>query len=560
MKMIHKSLLGTLLIAFIAVGCDTEELHDLNVDPQAVNEIDLHYLFSAAQLSMGSNGPSGDNRYTDWRTNIGLASTAIQHLATTGDISAVGMYYRHNEETSTAIFEFTYNDQLKNLAEILRQTGEGGYAEGELSNLRNAARILRVWNFQRLTDFYGAIPYFEANRGLEKIFFPKYDNQSVIYPDLLKELEEASAALDPALDDPGFAKSDMIYQGDIAKWKRFGYSLMLRLAMRVSNVAPDLANEYVTKAVQGGVFESNADNVWIPMAIGPSLWTNQNGLSRAFIPGDGGNRAFFSETLMDFLKGADPNVVADDDPRLMILTDGIGPWSSEIWDPTQVITYDTDAGEVEFRYKQDPLEQRGMPSGLYTETQAAMLGVDEFLADTTYSRISPYMLDRDDPYMIMNYAEVEFLLAEAAERGIGGVTDAATHYNAGVKAAMQMLEPYFANDEGISGEVTDAEVAAYLAQYPYGGGGVTGTESALEQIGYQMWVSKFLNWYEAWTDWRRTGYPTLVEYTDDPNNVTGGKIPVRLQYPTTEVSTNPNFNQESKNNYTSPVWWDGGSE
>lgn len=560
MKMIYKTILSAVLVFCIASGCDTEELHDLNVNPQAVNQIDLHYLFSAAQLSMASQGASGDNRYTDWRTNIGLASTAIQQLATNGSISAAGMYYRHNEETSAAIFDFTYNDQLKNLAEIIRQTGEGGYAEGQLPNLRNAARILRAWNFQRLTDFYGAIPYFEANRGLEKIYFPTYDKQSEIYPDLLKELEEASAALDPTLDDQGFAQSDMIYQGDIIKWKRFGYSLMLRLAMRVSNVAPALTDEYVAKAVQGGVFQSNEDNVWIPMSIGPSLWANQNGISRAFIPGDGGNQSFLSKTLVDFLKGADPTVVGDDDPRLMILTDGIGPWTSETWDPTKVITYKTDAGDVKFEYKQDPLEQMGMPSGLYLETQAALLGVNEFLVDTTYSRISPYMLDRDDPYMIMNYAEVEFLLAEAAERGIAGVTDAKGHYEDGVRAAMQMYEPYFENDEGVTGEVSDAEVDAYLAKYPYGAGGVTGNMSALEQIGYQLWVSKFLNWYEAWTDWRRTGYPTLVEYTDDPNNITGGKIPVRLQYPTNEVSSNPNFNQESNNNYTSPVWWDGGTE
>lgn len=562
MKMIYKPILSALLVLCIASGCDTEELHELNINPQAVDEIDLHYLFSAAQLGMASQGTTGDNRYTDWRTNIGLASTAIQQLATNGSISAAGMYYRHNEETSTAIFEFTYNDQLKNLAEVIRQTGPGGYAEGELNNVRNASRVLRAWSFQRLTDFYGAVPYFEANRGLEKIYFPKYDNQSAIYADLLKELEEASAALNPSENDPGFKPSDMIFKGDISKWKKFGYSLMLRLAMRVSNVAPALAEEYVAKAVQGGVFQSNADNVFIPMAMGPSLWANQNGISRAFIPGDGGNQSFLSKTLIDFLKGADPDVTTDDDPRLMILTDGIGPWTSETWDPTNVIKYVKAPGDtVKFEYKQDPLEQRGMPSGVYLETQAAMLGVSNFLVDTTYSRISPYMLDRDDPYMIMNYAEVEFLLAEAAERGIGGVTDPAVHYEKGVRAAMQMYTPYFLNDPGApDGVVSDAEVDAYLARYPYGGGGVTGSESALEQIGYQLWISKFFNWWEAWVDWRRTGYPTLVEYTEDPNNVTGGKIPVRLQYPTTEVSSNPNFNQESKNNYTSPVWWDGGAE
>ena len=75
-----------------------------------------------------------------------------------------------------------------------------------------------------------------------------------------------------------------------------------------------------------------------------------------------------------------------------------------------------------------------------------------------------------------------------------------------------------------------------------------------------MWVSKFFNWWEAWSDWRRTGYPQLVAFTSDEGNVTGGTIPVRLQYLATEVASNPNFDQASHNNYTSPLWWDGGQE
>lgn len=534
-------------MAGVYSGCDTDNLHELNINPQAVNEIDLHYMFSAAQLGIASNGTSGDNRYTDWRTNIGMCATAIQQLATTGNISAAGMYYRHNEETSAAMFDFIYNDQLKNIAEVLRQTGPGGYADGQLLNVRNASRILRAWSFLRLTDLYGAIPYTEANQGLTGIFFPAYDNQSDIYADLLKELDEASAAISAANIDASFAASDMIYQGDLDKWKKFGYSLMLRAAMRVSNVDAAMAASYVAKAVAGGVFQSNADNVWIPMRVGPSLWTNQNGISRAFLPGDGGNDSFLSEKLVNFLKGANKAVTADDDPRLKIFTAGIGYWTSTGFTPQPG--------------KTDPLKQLGMRSGTYFQTQNAILGVTDHIDDTTYSRIHPNMLDRDDPYMIMNYAEVKFLLAEAAQRGIGGVTGAQAHYNAGVEAAMQMYLPYFANNAGDnSAVVTPAQVTAYLAAYPYGAGGVTGTESALEQIGYQMWASKFLNWWEAWADWRRTGFPTLVAFTDDPNNVTGGTIPVRLRYPTSETVANPAFDQEDKNNYTTPVWWDGGSE
>jgi hypothetical protein len=542
MKYLNKLILLIAGVMFIGVGCDTEDLHELNINPQAVDQIDVNYLFSAAELSIAANGFSGDNRYTDWRVNIGLMGGYIQQLSTFGGISATGNFYRHNEESVQAIFEFYYNDQLKNLAEVIKQTGPGGFSEGTRLNTRAAARILRAWSYFRLTDFYGAIPYFEANQGIEGIFFPAYDEQSVIYPELLNELDEATAAISASNPDDGFARADMIYQGNIDQWKRFGNSLMLRYGMRVSDVAPDLANTYVTKAVQGGVFQSNDDNIWIPMSTGPSEWTNQNGISRAFFPGDGGNPATLSSTLIDFLKGADPNSTADDDPRLMIMTNGIGVWDATGFTPTST----------------DPLDQLGVLPG-YSEVEVeSILGLGDIEPQTTFSRVNVNMLDDDDPYMIMNHAEVEFLLAEALARGIGsGIQGTAEqHYNAGVRAAMQMYEPYFANNEGVSGTVTDAEVDAYLATYPYGGGGVTGSETALEQIGWQLWASHYLNWYDAWNDWRRTDYPPLVANTTDDSPVTGGIIAVRLPYPNIEVASNENFNQSSNNNYTSKVWWD----
>ena len=118
MKYINKLVLCALVTVFLATGCNTEELQELNINPQAVNEIDLNYLFSSAELGIADGG-TASNRYLNWRTNIGLASTAIQQLATPGSISAAGNFYRHNEETASAPFEYTYGDQLKNIAEVI---------------------------------------------------------------------------------------------------------------------------------------------------------------------------------------------------------------------------------------------------------------------------------------------------------------------------------------------------------------------------------------------------------------------------------------------------------
>jgi hypothetical protein len=173
--------------------------------------------------------------------------------------------------------------------------------------------------------------------------------------------------------------------------------------------------------------------------------------------------------------------------------------------------------------------------------------------DSIYSKINTLMLQKDAPYMLMNYGEVELLLAEAAERSLGGLTPGAAqnHYNNGVKASMQMYTKY---DPSLT--VSDAQVAAYLATYPYGV-----TKPALEMIGEQLWVNHFFNWWEAWSDWRRTGYPKLIP-TNYPGNATGGTIPQRLKYPSREVAGNPHFEAGSTkpNLLTTKVWWAGGPE
>ena len=138
----------------------------------------------------------------------------------------------------------------------------------------------------------------------------------------------------------------------------------------------------------------------------------------------------------------------------------------------------------------DPLKQKGLPNGNDQVRLKRSKGSVPKL-DLTYSRINPLMMDRDEPYMLMNYGEVEFMLAEAAERGIGGLSAGAAqgHYDAGVKASMQMYliyDPSFA--------VNDAKVTTYLGTYPYG------SRPALEMIGEQYWVNHFLNWWEAWSN------------------------------------------------------------
>jgi len=519
----YKSTIGKAAFCLAAVisplaGCDTDQLHDLNVNPNAVSSIDMNFLFTAAELSTASNGAAGDSWYTNWRTNIGTAAYAIQQLSTTAT-SGIGQgdKYWENLEASQGVWDFFYDDQLKNLVEVIKQTGEGGKQEGLRKNMREAARILKVANVHRLTDWFGNIPYSEANKGVEGNFFPAYDKQQAIYADMLKELEEACANISTSNADEGFAAADMIYQGDVAKWKKYGYTLMLRLAMRMSNVDATNAASYVTKAVAGGVFASNADNAIIPEDAANQA--TQNGITRSFI--DGGNSTVLSQTLIDKLKNTG-------DPRLMIFSGGV-------------------------KGDKTPANQKGMPNGLNNATLDAFTGTPSTVAANVFSTLNSLFLDRDEPYMMMNHAEAEFLMAEAIERGIGTVPGtAAAHYAAGVKSAMQM---YVLNDASFV--VTDAAVATYLAANPYAGT----LDQKLELIGTQLWISKFLNWWDAWSDWRRSGHPALTP-VNYPGNLTGGQIPRKLKLPTSEYTRNAdnlNAGATSPDTQVGKVWWDGGN-
>jgi hypothetical protein len=370
------------------------------------------------------------------------------------------------------------------------------------------------------------------------VFQPKYDKQRPIYVDMLKELEEASASFDPNDDDyTGFAAADLIFNGDVVKWRKWGYSLMLRLAMRVSNVDAAMATEYVTKAVAGGTMETNLDNPWVQMALTPSEWMNQNGISRAFYPGDGGawQGSLLSKTLIDKLKGPNTGSTADDDPRLMIFTGGIIEWTAD-----DVVPIET-----------NPLLQQGLPSGIDGSQLNAMFGTT-ITPYQHFSAVNPKMMQDDEPYQLMNAAESEFLKAGALVRGIGtGIPGTAqTHYENGVKLAMQLYVKY-----DPSFVVTDAQVASYLATYPYN------PATALEQIGTQIWLSKFMMWWDAWSDWRRSGFPVLTP-SNYPGNATGGTIPRKLTIPAAEAAGNPNYAATSTqpDAMTTRVWWDGGAE
>jgi len=521
MKFLFKYYLLLLSVFAPYFACNTSELAALNDHPDDLYEINWNYLFTDGILLAAENRQSQN-------VQLFYCSAMIQHLADLEVTLGLGngdKYFKKEEWTGT-YYSNCYVGITKKFDEAIRQTGPAGN-DPQMVNLHHATRVMRVFVYHRCADLYGDIPYSEANKAYDEgIFFPVFDRQKDIYLDMLKELSEAAEGFDKNQTDKIFNSQDIIYDGDVDKWKKFAYSLMLRLAMRISLVDASTAQVYVTEAINGGVFTGNADNARVPRASGPNTFINSNGISMWLNPDFGATKAKLSDTFIDFLRD-------NNDPRLMIITSGIGQFGSS----DKIV---------------DPALQKGMPNGFDASSIREYEGVMEDVdVETTYSKVNELLLDLDDPNLFQTYAEVEFLLAEAAVRGWHSA-DPADHYNKGVRAAMQMYDIF---DPSLT--VSDAEVDAYLAAHPYD------TDKGLEMIGTQYWVATFLNFYETYANWRRTGFPVL-EPVNYPGNHTNGTIPRRMIFEKAAVSRNEaNYqaaiNRMGGDELTTKVWWDGGN-
>ncbi|WP_242083962.1 SusD/RagB family nutrient-binding outer membrane lipoprotein [Aestuariivivens sediminis] len=493
-----KKILYILSLTVILGSCD-RGFEELNVNPSAPNQVPVTSKLTSTQLYT-----SGE-RYENWRANLIYSSTMMQHFATTAGYWS-GDKYTWNQGYASSMIDRIYGNAVKTVEDMLVQLD----AEEAPEEMKAITRIMRVFIYHRLTDLYGDVPYSEAGKAvIEGILTPKYDRQSDIYADMLKELEESAAALGSGTS--GFGSADIMFGGDQAQWKRWANSMMLRLGLRLIKVDPAGAQAWATKAINGGVMQSNADIAYIPHTEGPE-GINRNGIGEVFLAD---NSMHMSKTFVDFLQ---------DDPRLPVLAMRRSDGST------------------------NPADLIGLPNGLDLAMLEDMTGEEN---TDNYAGINRNggITSLGAPMFFQTYAEVEFMLAECAERwGLAG-GNPEPHYNAGVRAAMKMLELY-----GPDEVIADADIDTYLTNHPFN------PANALEMINMQYWAATFLNEYEAFANWRRTGIPALVP-TNYPGNVTNGTIPRRLTYSTSEQSSNPDnyaaaIAAQGPDVLTTRVWWD----
>ncbi|UYZ59231.1 SusD/RagB family nutrient-binding outer membrane lipoprotein [Hymenobacter latericus] len=355
-----------------------------------------------------------------------------------------------------------YRDVLRDLLEAKRLIQADNTLSPKVkANQLASIEVLEVYAWSTLVNTFGDVPYTEALDFAKSQ--PKYDDDKAIYNDLINRLNTAIGQFDASA--AGLGDGDLLYHGDVSHWVMFANSLKLRMGMTIADDDAAKAKTLVEQAA-GKVFKSNDDNAQVTFLSTPPstnpLWEDLVQSGRKDFVGT----SLFVGTLTS-LK----------DPRL----------------------------DEYFK----PLANGSYRGGVY--------GVNN--SSTNFSNPGPALEDPTLPGALMSYAQVEFLLADAASRGfnVGGTVE--SHYNAGITASI------------LQWGNTQAEAAAYLLQPEVAFATATGT--AKEKIGRQEWIALYGQPVDAWTEFRRLDSPKLTAPTGARS-----ALPLRFPYPIAEQNVN----------------------
>ncbi|KAA9349617.1 SusD/RagB family nutrient-binding outer membrane lipoprotein [Larkinella humicola] len=520
-----KTILITLIATLGLVMTSCENLNEVNKNPNAAEEVSSNYVLTyvltrsaRVYYNLGAEGSkiAGAMQYNQVGTDL--------------DAAAVNQYGWGQESWNE------YYDILRNNKIIYDN------AVRDNNNFFKAVSLtIRASLFGLLTDLYGDIPYSEALNAKTGTFFPKYDPQLDVYKGVLKDLQEANTLLSAlTAKDAINATSDVLYKGDAAKWKKFANSLRLRYCLRVSSKKAEMSAAGINleeefKNAASAVFTSNADDALINFLGTNGENSALGGLLNSPSP------KYFIKPSRTFVS----KLLSTGDPRLE-------RWAQPVlnkWDSRVKKTVDStvknrfgDSFTVKFipatASSVDTSLYVGLPIGLpVVQAMAYNKGTDAATYNPERNPYISFIHDRyrknTDPYVNINwmtYAEVEFILAEAALAGNFGVAGTAEeHYKKGIKASLEKVAALGA---------TGFDFEKFYAQP---GVSYAAATTKLERILEQKWIAGWLT-VQSWFDWRRTGYPNLKT---GPVAQSGAALPIRFMYPTPNLDPSylVNYNQ-----------------
>jgi hypothetical protein len=460
-----KKIFIILLTAATFSSC-SNDLENLNINVKDPSNVPGEALFTSAQKSLV-------DQMTNTNVNNNIFRLINQYFTETvyTDESNYDLVTRTIPEQH---WQFLYKDVLKDLDQSAKNINATpvGLTENPLDKQNKLAiiEVLNVYTYAILVETFGNVPYSQALNLNYKT--PKYDDGLTIYKDLISRLNTAIGKLNTG--GKSFGDNDRIYGGDVTKWIKFANTLKLRMGITISDIPAEsaLAQATVSSAAPF-VFTSNLDNADLKYL---TATPNTNPLYIDLVA-SGRDDFVPTNTLIDKMNALN--------------------------DPRRAKYFDNNMDD---------------PSTPEIEYIGGENGASNSYAQKTH--ITPTIKAPDFPGTILDYAETEFLLAEAAERSLYGTpSDAEGHYNAAIIASI------------LDWGGTAADATTYLANPAVAY--TTAAGSWKQKIGTQSWIALYNNSFEGYSSYRRLDFPVLVKPADAVSD-----IPMRYTYPIIEQSLN----------------------
>lgn len=521
-------------------SCNKEQLTSLD-DPKyslTPGNSDLSMMFTNILINYGRGAVDANA--------VKKEGGFVKYYATYSNLMSMGGLYQFDQDLNDNPWN-AYNGSLKmavSLEDYLVKLNN----PNQVNNLA-MTRIMKVAIIQRLTDLYGDVPVSEACQAyIGNILKPKYDKQQDIYKYMLETLDNETQALSDAAvlvtytwkgSNDAKASRDIIYNGNVAKWKKYGYSMMLRLAMRASNADAAMAKNYAEKAIAGGVITDNPDN-WV-LKTKDGMNSEKSPFSSFFEGSPSGDPERYiklGEYFVNFLK--DKN-----DPRQKVIFGGRLNNTITAVTASNMQTYWRDVTKWNF----DLTQAKGMIHGTNANPAPSLAAYH-----WTYTSPNPFLFTMDQPISQLTASEMNYLIAEASLNGWSTGTTANAAYSAAITTSMNYLSSF----SGLlpSQKILSTDITVYIAANPLG----TGTD-AKQRLAEEMWVSLYLNPVESWFNVRRMNLNL-------PDNSATVHMPVRNAYVENDRANNLenlsaalmqiglDASASRETEFATRVWWD----
>ncbi len=507
MKKVYTFLILGFSALLTGISC-TDNFEDINTNPNAPDRIEDPSLLLAEIIKDLAN--------ENWNNSFDRGAIISDQISNFF-VSSFADFTR----AEVGRFGWDFYETLKDIDFMIATAEEQGQ-----QNYVGIGLVLRAWMFQNITDNFGPIPYSEAGRAREDINFPKYDSQEAVYAGILGELETANSLLGSTTEA---VQADILYAGDVQNWRKFANGLRLRMLLRQSD-RKDPSTEMqkiVGNPTAYPLFTSHLDQAALQYL---EETPNEH-------PAYTGNVSDFSSSSSTRLALNMEGILKSmDDPRIAAFA---LPTSATIDTPTP--------------------EYFGVPNGISDLSgfnggpgNQSLMGL--LFAPRQYDTelVSPNAAQS----VFMPYSEVQFILAEAREKGYITTGNAATYYLNGIRDQFEYYASRIPDNFGVPSAAQMIPDPSYYSQDAVAYAGTQ--EEKLNKIYTQKWLSLFLVGFEAWSEWRRVGVPSITAGDDSI-----GFVPVRYVYPADEQTVNSDNYQEAVNMLggegdviSTRVWWD----